>query len=116
MQFAGLQFIEPANDNIDICAHNDFVVGGEFAEESIQSIKEAGINVLQACLSAWMVNRCKCQGKVLVALLPTDLLFHSVVTFECHIYADIMTCKFALRISCHRGSGAGIFPSCIVLW
>ncbi len=46
MEFAGLQFIEPANVSIDICAHNDFFVGGEFAEESIQSDKEAGINVL----------------------------------------------------------------------
>ena len=66
MEFAGLQFIEPANVSIDIPAHNDFVVCKDFAEESVQSDKEAGIYVLQACLSAWMVNRCKCQGKVLV--------------------------------------------------
>ena len=66
MEFTGLQFIEPANVSIDICTQNDFVMFGEFAEESVHSVKEAGINVLQACLSAWMVNRCKCQGKVLV--------------------------------------------------
>ncbi len=35
MELTGLQFIQPANGSIDIRAHNDFVVGGEFAEESI---------------------------------------------------------------------------------
>jgi hypothetical protein len=87
MEFTGLQFIEPANVSIDIHAHNDFVGCGEFAEESVQSVKEAGINVLQAYLSAWMVNKCKCQGKVLVALLSADLLSHSIVALEGHIYA-----------------------------
>ncbi len=41
MEFAGLQFIEPANVSIDICAHNDFIVCGEFAEGSVQSVTEA---------------------------------------------------------------------------
>ncbi len=114
MEFTGQQFIEPAGVSIDIRAHNDFIVCGEFAEESVQGVKEASINILQACLSAWMVNRCECQGKVLVALLSADLLSHSVMALEGRVCADIPTCKFSCHISCHRGSSASIFPSCIV--
>ncbi len=58
MEFASLKFIKSANVSIDVRAHNDFVVGGEFAEESIQSVREAGINVPRSCFSAWMVDRC----------------------------------------------------------
>ena len=50
MEFAGLQFIEPANVSIDICTHNDFVVCREFAEESFQGVKEASIKIFQAIL------------------------------------------------------------------
>ena len=46
MEYTGLHFIESADVSIDIFTHDDFVVSREFAKESIQSVKEAGIYVV----------------------------------------------------------------------
>jgi hypothetical protein len=43
LEFARLQFIRPAYVGIDICTHDNFAVGREFAEESIQRVEEANI-------------------------------------------------------------------------
>ena len=73
MECAGLQVIKFANVGIDVSSHDDVVVCREFAEESVEGVKEAGIDVVGTVFGTRMVNRCKGECKVLASLLTTDL-------------------------------------------
>jgi hypothetical protein len=41
MEIARLHLVQPVNVSIDIRAHDNFVMDREFAEESMQRVKEA---------------------------------------------------------------------------
>jgi hypothetical protein len=43
LESARLKFIRPAYVGIDVCTHDNFAVGREFDEESIQSVEEVNI-------------------------------------------------------------------------
>ena len=116
LEFTGLEEVEPADVGVDVCAHDDFVVCGEFVEEGIEGIEEASVDILRARLGAWVVDGRKSKGEVLGAFLPSNLFPHSIVAVEDDINADVAPCEFTGCISCQWGSGSGGFPSLVVSW
>ncbi len=116
LEFAGLEEIEPADVGVDVCAHDDFVVCGEFVEEGIEGIKEASVDVLRAHFGAWVVDGRKSKGEVFGAFLPSNLFPHSIVAVEDDVNADVAPCEFTSCISCQWGLGSGGFLSLVVSW
>jgi len=114
LKFAGLEKVEPANVGVDICAHDDFIVCGEFVEEGVEGIEESSVYIFCACLGAWVVYGHKCKGEKLCAFFSSNLFSHSVAAVEDDINADVAPCEFTSCISCQWGSGSGGFPSLIV--
>jgi len=62
-----------ADVGIDVRSHYDFVVCRKFTKESIECVKESGIDVVGTSFGTWVVDRCECEGKVRTSLLAANL-------------------------------------------
>ena len=68
-KFGGVQVLQCSDVRVDVGAHDDFRFRGGLAKKSVEGVEEAEVYCVITCLRAWMVDRGKGEGKLLLVSL-----------------------------------------------